>query len=190
MLKDLVTACRTYRRFYEETAISPDTLRELVDLARMTASTANSQALKYKLCYTPEDNEKVFETLGWAGALPDWDGPEKGERPSAYIIILCDLLLGKNKMYDDGITAQTIMLGAVEKGYGGCILANVKRSRLAELLGIDTEKYSIDLVLALGKPKEEVVVVPVGEDGDIRYYRDENQVHYVPKRSLEDIILP
>ena len=81
------------------------------------------------------------------------------------------------------------MLGAVEKGYGGCILANVKRGRLAELLGIDTEKYSIDLVLALGKPKEEVVVVPVKEDGDIRYYRDENQVHYVPKRTLEDIIL-
>lgn len=189
MLKDLVTRCRSFRRFHEDVKISTEELKELVDLARLTPSTANSQALKFRLCNTPEETEKVFDTLGWAGALPDWDGPEKGERPSAYIIILCDLSIGKNKLHDDGIVAQTIMLGAVEKGYGGCMLGNVQRSRLAEALQIDTEKYSIDLVLALGKPKEEVVLVPVKEDGDVRYYRDENQVHYVPKRRLEDLIV-
>lgn len=189
MLKDLVTKCRTYRRFYEEETISTETLRELVDLARLTASTANSQALKFKICNTPEENEKVFKTLGWAGALPDWDGPKEGERPSAYVVILCDLSLGKNKLHDDGIAAQTIMLGAVEKGYGGCMLGNVQRSRLAESLGIDTTCCSIDLVLALGKPKEEVVIVPVKEDGDICYYRNENMVHYVPKRALDDILV-
>ena len=189
MLKDLVTRCRSFRRFHEDVKISTEELKELVDLARLTPSTANSQALKFRLCNTPEETEKVFDTLGWAGALPDWDGPEKGERPSAYIIILCDLSIGKNKPHDDGIVAQTIMLGAVEKGYGGCMLGNVQRSRLAEALQIDTEKYSIDLVLALGKPKEEVVLVPVNEDGDVRYYRDENQVHYVPKRRLEDLIV-
>ncbi|HCD45888.1 MAG TPA: nitroreductase [Lachnoclostridium sp.] len=189
MLKELVSKCRTCRRFYEDEAVSTNDLRELVDLARLTASTANSQALKFRLCNTPEENTKVFHTLSWAGALPDWDGPEKGERPSAYIIILCDLSLGKNKLYDDGITAQTIMLGAVEKGYGGCILGSVQRSDLAEALSIDSSRYSIDLVLALGKPKEKTVIVPVKEDGDIRYYRDENQVHYVPKRALDDIII-
>lgn len=189
MLKDLVTRCRTFRRFHEDVKISTEELKELVELARLTPSTANSQALKFRLCNTPEEAEKVFDTLGWAGAIPDWNGPEKGERPSAYIIILCDLSLGKNKLYDDGITAQTMMLGAVEKGYGGCMLGSVQRSRLAEALHIDTAKYSVDLVLALGKPKEEVVLVPVKEDGDVRYYRDENQVHYVPKRRLEDLIV-
>lgn len=189
MLKELVSKCRTFRRFYEDEAISLEDLRELVDLARLTASTANSQALKFRLCFTPQETAKVFPALSWAGALPDWDGPEEGERPSAYIIILCDLTLGKNKLYDDGIAAQTIMLGAVEKGYGGCILASVQRSHLAEALSIDPSRYSIDLVLALGKPKEEVVMVPVKEDGDTRYYRDENQVHYVPKRALDDIIV-
>ena len=158
-------------------------------MARMTASTANSQALKFRICSTDEENERVFGTLKWAGALPDWDGPVTGERPSAYLILLCDLALGKNKLQDDGITAQTIMLGAVEMGYGGCMLGNVERKRLAELLDIDTAKYSIDLVLALGKPKEKGVVVPVGADGDVRYYRDADQVHYVPKRSLDEIIL-
>jgi nitroreductase len=189
MFKDLVTKCRTYRRFHEEAKIPTEDLRELVNLARLTPSTSNSQALKFRLCNTQEETDKVFDTLGWAGALPEWDGPEKGERPSAYIVILCDLALGKNKLYDDGITAQTMMLGAVEKGYGGCILGNVQRSRLADALGIDPSLYSIDLVLALGKPKEEVIIVPVKDDGNIRYYRGENQVHYVPKRALDDLIV-
>lgn len=189
MFKDLVTKCRTYRRFYEDVKIPTDDLKELVSFARLTPSTSNSQALKFRLCNTPAETDKVYDTLGWAGALQEWDGPEKGERPSAYIVILCDLSLEKNKLYDDGITAQTMMLGAVEKGYGGCILGNVQRSRLTEILGINPSLYSIELVLALGKPKEEVVIVPVKDDGDIRYYRDENQVHYVPKRALDDLIV-
>lgn len=189
MLKDLVYSCRSYRRFYEEVKISEEELKELADLARMTGSTANSQALKFKLVNTEEDNAKVYETLGWAGALPDWDGPPVGERPSAYILVVEDKILGKNKLVDTGIVAQTMMLGAVEKGYGGCMLANIQRSRLAENFGIDKERYTIQLVLALGKPKEEVKVVPVGEDGRVTYYRDENQVHYVPKRTLKDVIL-
>ena len=116
MLKDLVARCRSYRRFYEDEKIPAEALRELVDLARMTASTANSQALKFRICSTDEENERVFGTLKWAGALPDWDGPVKGERPSAYLIILCDLALGKNKLQDNGITAQTIMLGGGGNG--------------------------------------------------------------------------
>lgn len=189
MLKDLVYGCRSYRRFYEEVKISEKELKELVDLARMTASTANSQALKFRLVNTPQENALVYDTLGWAGALPDWDGPEEGERPAAYIIVAEDTVLGKNKLIDTGITAQTIMLGAVEKGYGGCMLANVQREKLAQALDIDTQKYVIRLVLALGKPKENVQVVPLGETGDVKYYRDAEQVHYVPKRSLEEILL-
>ena len=187
-LKELVAKNRSYRRFYEE-SISEETLKELIALARITPSTANSQALKYRLVYTKEENEKVFQTLRWAGALPDWDGPKEGERPSAYIVILCDQTLGKNKMTDDGIAAQTILLGAVEKGLGGCMLGNVNREELAEVLKIDKERFGIDLVLALGKPKETVVLVDLPENGDTRYYRDDAQVHYVPKRSLEELIL-
>ena len=189
MLKELVYRCRSYRRFYEDARISKQELRELADLARMTASTANSQALKYRLVEQEEECRKVFDTLGWAAALPDWAGPEEGERPSAYIVVLCDQTLGKNKQIDVGIVSQTMMLGAAEKGYGGCMLATVKRPELAEALGLDLERFTVELVLALGKPKEEVRVVPVGPDGSVKYYRDENQVHYVPKRSLEDILV-
>lgn len=189
MLKDMVYRCRSYRRFYENVEIQERELKELVDLARMTASTANSQTLKYRLVCSRQENEKVFAALRWAGALPEWDGPEAGERPAAYIVILGDNTLGKNKLTDVGIAAQTMMLGAVEKGYGGCMLASVQRDQLSEALNIDRERYTIHLVLALGKPKEEVKVVPVKEDGDVTYYRDEHQVHYVPKRSLDEILV-
>ncbi|MBE5963083.1 MAG: nitroreductase family protein [Lachnospiraceae bacterium] len=190
MLKELVRKNRTYRRFYEEVKVETETLTELVDLARTVPSTANSQALKFMLCNEESMNEKVFPCLIWAGALTDWDGPTEGERPAAYIIVLCDQTLGKNKQIDDGIVSQTIMLGATEKGLGGCIFGSVRREELAKALGIDTTRYTIDLVLALGKPKEEVKIVPVKEDGNTKYYRDENQIHYVPKRSLEDLIVP
>lgn len=189
MLKDLVYTCRSYRRFYEEVKIPREDLMELVDLARMTGCGANAQALKFRIVDAPEETEKVFATLRWAAALPDWGGPEPGERPAAYIIVVCDQTLGKNKQTDVGIASQTIMLGAVEKGYGGCMLGNVQRSELAKALELDPERYAIQLVLALGKPKEVVKTVPVGPDGNVNYYRDENQVHYVPKRSLEEILL-
>lgn len=188
-LKQLVEHCRSYRRFYEEERVSEETLRELVDLARLTASTANSQALKYRLVVTREECSRVFPYIAWAGALPDWPGPEEGERPAAYILICCDQTLGKNKLWDEGIAAQTMMLGAVEKGLGGCMIGSFNRSETAKALGVDEERYKPQLLLALGKPKEVVKLVPLKEDGDVRYYRDENQVHYVPKRELEDLLL-
>ena len=189
MLKELVLKNRTYRRFFEEEIVSEDILRELVDLARTVPSTANSQALKFAFVTKEAEKEKVFENLGWAAALKDWDGPEKGERPSAYILVLCDQGIAKNKPIDDGIVAQTIMLGACEKGLGGCIFGNIKRKELSDALGIDMEEFSIDLVIAVGKPKETVVITEVGEDGSTDYYRDEKQIHYVPKRSLNDLIV-
>ncbi len=189
MLRELVLKNRTYRRFYENEAVPEETLKELVNLARTVPSTANSQALKFALVTESTAKQTVFESLGWAGALPDWDGPEDGERPAAYIIVLCDQSIAKNKPIDDGIAAQTIMLGACEMGLGGCIFGNIKRRELAEALGIDTDSFTIDLVIAIGKPKEEVVITEVGADGSTTYYRDENQVHYVPKRKLEDLIV-
>lgn len=188
MIKELVTKSRSYRRFYEE-SIPYDTLKELIEIARYVPSTVNSQPLKFRPINDKDGNAKVFSTLAWAGLLKEWNGPEEGERPSAYVIILGDLSVGKNKHLDVGITAQTIMLGAAEKGLGGCMFGSIQREKLASLLDIDTERYSVELVLALGKPKEEVRIVDLPENGSTAYYRDENGVHYVPKRSVEDLII-
>ena len=188
MIKDIILRNRSYRRFYQDTAIERETLLELVDLARCSASGSNRQPLKYMLSWTPERNAQVFANLAWAAALPDWPGPEEGERPTGYIIILGDTAIGKNFGVDHGIAAQSIMLGAAEQGLGGCMLASVRRDELREALDIPGQ-YEILLVLALGKPKEEVVMETLESDGDFRYWRDEKQVHHVPKRRLEDIII-
>ncbi len=188
MLKELVQKNRSYRRFHQEVAVDAATLRELVDLARLSASGANLQPLKYILSNEAERNAAIFETLGWAAYLKDWKGPEEGERPSAYIVVLGDTSIRPTFGVDPGIAAQSILLGATEKGLGGCILASIQRDRLRDALEID-ERYQIELVLALGKPRETVVLDPVGSEGDIKYWRDADGVHHVPKRALDEIII-
>jgi nitroreductase len=187
-LRELVLKTRSYRRFYQDHVVDLGTLKELVDLARQSASGSNRQPLKYVLSCDPERNASIFPLTRWAGSLPDWPGPEEGERPTAYIIILCDTEIARSAGVDHGIAAQSIMLGATEKGLGGCMVGSIERPKLRALLGLP-ERYEILLLLALGKPKETVVLEPLGPDGDTRYHRDAKGVHYVPKRSLEDIII-
>lgn len=188
MFRSLILKNRSYRRFYQEVPISIDTLRELVDLARLSASASNRQPLKYFLSWTAEQNAIIYPHLGWAGYLKDWGGPVDGERPSAYIIILGDKTISQNIGCDHGIAAQSILLGAAEKCLGGCMIGSIQKSELAQSLGIP-DQFEILLVIALGKPKEIVVIEPVKPDGDIKYWRDSQSVHHVPKRSLDDIII-
>jgi nitroreductase len=188
MLHDLIERNRSYRRFHQDEAVALETLRELVDLARLSASGANRQPLKFILSCTPEKNAMIFPYLAWAGYLRDWGGPEEGERPSAYIVILRDTEIGGSSGADQGIAAQSILLGATEKGLGGCIIASIQRESLRQALDIDP-RYEILLVLALGRPSETVVLEPLGPDGDIRYWRDNAGTHHVPKRSLDELIV-
>ena len=188
MLKDIVRRNRSYRRFHQDAEVNLETLRELVDLARLSASGMNLQPLKFMLSSTPQRNQEIFETLAWAGYLKDWPGPEAGERPSAYVVVLGDTTIRKSFGVDPGIAAQSILLGATEQGLGGCIIASIQREALREALEIDP-RYEILLVLALGKPKETVVIDPIGADGDIKYWRDADGVHHVPKRGLDEILV-
>lgn len=188
MLKDLISKNRSYRRFIQEAQVSMETLRELVDLAHLSPSAANRQPLKYFLSNTAEINSKIFPCLAWAGYLPEWPGPEEGERPAAYLIMLGDSRITSNYFCDHGIAAQSILLGAVEKGLGGCIIGAVNREKLRENLGLPSH-FEILQVIALGKPKENVVIDPLAAGGDIKYWRDQNGVHHVPKRDLDELII-
>jgi nitroreductase len=188
MIRDLILKNRSYRRFYEEVDIKLDTLRELVDLARHSASAMNAQPLKYILSCETQRNSLIFPHLVWATFLKTWPGPAEGERPSAYVIILGDTEISRFWDYDAGIAAQSILLGAAEKNLGGCMIANIRKEGLRKALNIPT-RYEILLVLALGKPKEKVVLETVGASGDTKYWRDNKSVHHVPKRSLDEIII-
>jgi nitroreductase len=188
MIRDLILKNRSYRRFHEEVDIKLETLRELVDLARLSASARNAQPLKYILSCEPQKNSLIFPHLAWAGYLKGWPGPSEGERPSAYIIILGDTEISRSFGCDHGIASQSIMLGAIEKGLGGCIIASIDKEGLRKALEIPP-RYEILLVLTLGKPKEMVVIETVGDSGDTKYWRDSKSVHHVPKRPLDDIII-
>jgi nitroreductase len=188
MIRDLIKSNRTFRRFYEGEKIEREILMGLVDLARLSASAGNMQPLKYILVCEPEQRAAVFACLGWAGYLTDWPGPPEGERPAGYIVVLGDREISKNFWCDHGIAAQSILLGAREQGLGGCMHGSIKQDELRKALGI-TDRYEIMLVISLGKPKEEVVLEEVGADGSIKYWRDEQGVHHVPKRKLEDLVV-
>ena len=179
---------RSYRRFIQNHQISDGEMLKFIKLARLSASGANLQPLKYILSNTEEKNQKIFPTLSWAGYLKEWSGPVEGEKPSAYIIMLGDTTIGNSFQYDAGIASQSILLGAAERGLGGCLIGSIKRDSLREALSIP-EGYEILLVIALGKPGERVVIEDLTPEGDIKYWRDENDLHHVPKRGLEELIL-
>jgi nitroreductase len=188
MLKNLILKNRSDRRFHQQVPVELETLTELVDLARHSASGSNRQPLKYVLCCDPEVNASIFPHLAWAGFLTDWGGPAEGERPAAYIVILNDQTIAKVPGVDYGIAAQSMMLGAAERGLGGCMIGSIEKDELRKVLDIP-ERYEILLVLALGEPAEKVVIEDIGADGSYRYYRDDEDVHHVPKRTLNELVV-
>ncbi len=189
MIDQLVKKTRCYRRFYEDVAVDRETLIGVIKLLRFVSSARNAQPLKYVISTDRGMNSKIFGTLKWAGYFKDWDGPEIGERPSAYIVMLRDKNISTEdfSLIDGGIALQTAMLKLTELGLGGCPIAAVDKQRLFEVLSLEDEKLEILLVLSIGKPKERVVIVDSRRD--IKYYRDEQGIHYVPKRPLDELLI-
>lgn len=186
-IKHLANTTRSYRRFRQIYPVTPELMTQWVDNARVSASVGNKQPLRYRIVTDKEQCAQIFETLTWAAALPDWDGPEPGQRPTGYIIMATDSETFKGELwrFDAGIAAQTIMLSSTEEGFGGCIMLSFKRGELKKILSMPEDLEPV-LVLALGRPIEDIRLVDAVQ-GDTTYYRDEQQVHYVPKRKLEDI---
>ncbi|MCF7911818.1 MAG: nitroreductase family protein [Candidatus Cloacimonetes bacterium] len=187
MIKDLIRQNRSYRRFDNEHTITRKELEQLIELARISASASNRQALRFYITYSDPDNDKVFSCLKWAGYLSEWQGPAPVERPTAYIVILKPADLSAYIGHDTGIACQSILLGAVEMGLGGCMFGSVDKPQLQTLLNLPAE-YSIELVIALGKPTE-IVQIDTVKNNDIKYWRDSDRTHHVPKRKLQELII-
>ncbi len=187
-LEELVLKNRSYRRFFENHALDRHTLESLVNLARLSPSAANRQPLRYILSWTADRNNLIFPNLAWAAYLKDWNGPVEGERPSGYIVVLSDTEWASKWVDTDaGIACQSILLGASEMGLGGCIIAAVQKEKLKSIFRL-SERYEILLVIALGKPREIIEIEPI-QNEDVKYWRDKDGVHHVPKRHLTEIIL-
>ena len=188
MIRDLILQNRSCRRFDQNFVVERETLRDLVDLARFAATGSNRQALKFVLSCEPERNALIFPLIYLARRFPEQRYPPEGERPSAYIIILGDYEISESFTPDHGIAAQNILLGAREMGLGGCMVGMIKRDELIQALEIPA-RYRILMVIPIGRPKEEVALEEIGQDGDFKFHWDEDGVLHVPKRALGDIII-
>lgn len=188
---ELIKKTRTYRRFEQSRTIDPATLKDLVELARLGGSARNSQPWQYALVTDPGDCARVFPFLGWAGYLADWKGPVPGEQPAAYILCILNRnwLKGSDKeaQFDLGIATQNLLLGAMEQGIGGCRIGAFNPKLAGEFKLAPYQELS--LVVALGYPAETVQLETGKDDQDIKYWRDANSIHHVPKRSLDEVLI-
>ncbi len=184
----LVKTNRSCRRFDNSYKIDTTTLEQFVELARNCGSAANMQPLKYIISTDEKKNDEIFSCLGWAAYLKDWKGPVKEERPTGYFVIMGDQTIAKKFWCEHGIASQTMLLGARAMGLGGCMFGAINIKKLKGFLNIE-DHLDVKLVLALGKPVETIQIDELGDDGNIKYWRDENQIHHVPKRKLNDIII-
>ena len=191
MIKDLVFNNRSCRGYDQEYHFTRNEMEEYIKCARLCPSSGNVQPLKYYIAYENPYVKEIQNLTHWAGLLPKVELPHVGKGPTAFIIICQDMLVNSNLnrfQKDVGIVAQTMLLLATEQGLGGCMIGDFQGGDLKKFLGID-ENIQPLLVVALGKPDEEIVLTEVGADGKTAYYRDEKDIHYVPKRAIETELL-
>jgi nitroreductase len=190
-MQEKIAKTRTFRRFFEKEQISTSILQDLIDLARLGGSARNGQPWQYLIVNNPEVCEKIFPHLGWAGYLSDWKGPEPGERPSAYVLCFLNnnwLKGPENEAHFDlGIATQNLLLGAMEHRIGGCRIASFS-PKLVAIFNCP-EQLHLSLVIALGRPREKVIIEDCRNEDDVKYWRDSHGVHHVPKRPLKSCLL-
>ena len=187
-IRDLLLQARSYRRFREDRPVPSDLLIAAVDAARYAPASANAQVMRYAVCTARDMREKLFPHMAWAGKLKDWPGPAEGERPTGYIVIGGDEQYPQFHMVDLGIASQSMFLFLSEAGYAACMMGSINAKAIHEVVGFpDTVK--VLQVLAVGYPGEKVVLDEMQAGGDTSYYRDANDVHHVPKRPLQEVLL-
>ena len=188
-LYDLIIKRRTVRKFRQE-KIQADILEKVVDAGRLAPSSSNLQPWEFIIADSMDLCGNIFSCIKWAGHLGSWV-PEESERPTAYIIILVNRDIRKERYeHDTGLAAGNICLSAFGYGVGSCIIRSINREKLQSILKIP-EKYIIDLVVALGYPAESPILEDGKKDrenGFVKYWRDESRVFHVPKRPRESII--
>ena len=189
MLIDLLKKTRSYRNFDSSVSYTAEDMKELINLCRFAPSSVNRQPMRFAYATKKEDCARIFPHLGWAAKIKENKPPFAGNEPTAYILICYDTNIAQNSPDADvGIYAQTIVLGAMEKGIGACMIGSINKPALAEIFALPANIIP-RLVIALGTPNEKIVLTDA-VNGETPYYRDADFTHYVPKLPLVEILLP
>ncbi|WP_294447457.1 nitroreductase family protein [uncultured Mailhella sp.] len=187
-LKELISRARTCRRFKGEHRLSSETLADLVDHARLSASARNHQVLRFITIADKDTCEALNALVVMGGSLTPEQRATVKQHPGGFIVIAGPEKMDDFALMDVGIAAQSINLAACEAGLACCMIGAVKKNEAAELLALPKE-LQVRLVLALGEPDEVRRLVERRSDGTLTYYRDENDEHCVPKISLDEAII-
>ena len=184
---NLIAKTRSVRRYKESEKVSMKMLDYIAEAARAVGSAGNRQRLRL-LLVNDERCDTIFEHISFASYLkPEWNGPEVGQRPAAYIVVMTEEVPDVNLSIDIGIAAQAMLMTATEEGLGGCMFRSFNREKLGEALG--KAPYMPALVISLGVPDEVVILQDVRPDGNLKYYRDAYGHHMVPKIAHETLVL-
>jgi nitroreductase len=187
---------RSVRKFLQK-PIPYSVLRKLINAARLAPSGGNFQAWEFIVVDDKELCAKIFPMTSWAIYFGKEGAPEEGERPVSYVVFLNNKSLNKNLppsvwIADISAAIENLILAAVEEGIGTCWLGSmqlnkIQRANLVNLLSVP-DTHSLEFMVALGYPVETHQVEDIEKDGSIKYYRDEQGIHHVPKRKLEHIL--
>jgi nitroreductase len=189
MILDKMAKNRTHRSFTRK-EVKTDDLRSMIEGARVSATTRNSQKVRFFLINDEKTCDEVFKLIKFAGAIP-WN-PTLEESPRAYIAVCGDEDIKQYTTedlfnFDMGLCTQNILLVAVELGYSGCILAAYNKPAFDKLVDLP-KGYKSYYLIALGEAKDTVTIVDV-KDGNTTYYRDDKNNHFVPKLPIDELII-
>ena len=182
-IKDAIVNRRSIRKFTNE-KIKDDILKELVDFARLAATAANMQPLKYVII--KDKSEEIFRFTKWAGYLDDGT-PKEGERPTAYIAVLGDKNIKKEFNTDAGAAVTNMMLGAMEYGIASCWLGAIDRPSIMSVIETDNERYELLYLLALGYPAQKSIAEDMADE-NVKYWEEKDEIH-VPKRTRDEVLI-
>ncbi len=183
-LVDLLAKNRSHRGFDNKFTVREDQLRSIVEVNRLIPSARNQQVLRFRMVLADESH-LVLPHIRLGGALPELHLPFEGQEPRAFVIICSTEAESKYVDMDLGIAAQSMLLRAVEMGLNGICIGAFDKVALREAFALPYEPL---LVLAIGRGAERIQIVDIRADEEHTYYRRDD-VHFVPKVCLEDLII-
>ena len=183
-LMSLLAKNRSCRGYDSTFIVRDDQLRSIIEVNTKIASARNAQVLRFRPVNSSEA-AKVLPHIRLGGALPELRLPLPGTEPNAYIIICTTVAADKNVYTDLGISAQSMLLRAVEMGLAGICIGAFDKEHIKQEFSLEHEPL---MVLAIGRSSEDIRLVEIDEKEDKKYYR-KNGVHYVPKLRLDNIII-
>lgn len=176
---------RSYRGYDPQTVVTREMLERIVEVNTKIPSAKNQQVLRFKLITREDRAADVMANIKLGGMLPELHLPFPGTEPQAFIIVCATVPETKMVDIDLGISAQSMLLKAVEMNLNGIIIGAFNKQKISELFQLPYEPL---LILAIGKGNELIRLTPISEGESKAYYR-KNDIHFVPKIKLKDLIV-